>query len=433
MHIWTLNPTNSASTVHRSGGRPTGSEDLRLALELSQSASRCYDSDKVPQAIWLQQAEVLSRQGRTGEADILFQKAERTPMRTAQDCFLAAHFLIVQGNFRKALPLLEEAVQKDPRSFSAWFARGKCYGDLMEPRQAAASYSVCIALRPDFPWAWINRGKANLNGRNFSAAVSDFDQAISLRGNSGGDLEASEAYLNRAQAQEGLKHYSEAIADFDKALELGTPRTQVYFFRAAVREKAKDLDGARRDRDRGLRLTPRDEQSWVARGLARMDKDPKDAIADFDEAIKLNPQSFPALENKAHVLADLLKDDREAVQVLDTILAKYPDNPMARAGRGVSLARLGQRDKALADAENALLVDTRAADLYQVACIYALTSRQNPQDRLRAFELLAYGLKGGFGLDLVDNDTDLDPIRQTPEFRRIVASAREMARNGEVR
>src|SRR5207244_143498 len=193
-----------------------------------------------------------------------------------------------------------------------------------------------------FPWAWINRGKANLNGRNFSAAVSDFDQAISLRGNSGGDLEASEAYLNRAQAQEGLKHYSEAIADFDKALELGTPRTQVYFFRAAVRERAKDLDGARRDRDRGLRLTPRDEQSWVARGLARMDKDPKDAIADFDEAIKLNPQSFPALQNKAHVLADLLKDDREAVQVLDTILAKYPDNPMARAGRGVSLARLGQ-------------------------------------------------------------------------------------------
>ena len=36
-------------------------------------------------------------------------------------------------------------------------------------------------------------------------------------------------------------------------------------------------------RERGLRLTPRDEQSWVARGLARMDRDPKGAIADFDE------------------------------------------------------------------------------------------------------------------------------------------------------
>src|SRR4029077_10667385 len=101
-------------------------------------------------------------------------------------------------------------------------------------------------------------------------------------------------------------------------------------------------------------------------------------------------------------------------------------NPMARAGRGVSLARLGQREKALADAEDALLIDTRPPNLYQVACVYALTSRQNPQDRLRAFELLSYGLKGGFGLDIVDSDSDLDPIRQTPEFGRLVAAARQL-------
>ena len=401
-------------------------EDLLLALDLSRSASRCYDADKVPQSIWLQQAELLKQQGRMDEAVILFQKAEKVRDRTAQDCYLAGHLLAMQGNLRKARPLLEEAVQKDPRSFSAWFLRGECYSDSLDHGEASASYSVCIALRPDFPGAWFNRGLAHLRGGNFSRAVADFHQTINLGRASGLERENAEVYLNRALAQEGLKHYSEAIADLDKALELGTPRTQVYFYRAAVREKAKDLEGANRDREIGMRLKPTDEQSWVARGLARMDKDPKGAIADFDEAIKLNPQSFPALQNKAHVLADLVKDDREAVQVLDTILAKYPENPMARAGRGVSLARLGQREKALADAEDALLTDTRPPNLYQVACIYALTSRQNPQDRLRAFELLSYGLKGGFGLDIVDSDNDLDPIRQTPEFRRIVTAAREI-------
>jgi hypothetical protein len=79
----------------------------------------------------------------------------------------------------------------------------------------------------------------------------------------------------------------------------------------------------------------------------------------------------------------------------------------------------------VADAEEALLLDARPPNLYQVGCIYALTSRQNPQDRLRAFELLSYGLNGGFGLDIVDTDSDVDPVRQTPEFRRIVAEARE--------
>jgi len=81
-----LKPTNSASTVPRSEGRSTGSEDLLVALNLSQSAGRCYDVDEVPPAIWLQQAELLRHQGRIGEADVLSEKAEKTPcerLRTA--------------------------------------------------------------------------------------------------------------------------------------------------------------------------------------------------------------------------------------------------------------------------------------------------------------------------------------------------------------
>jgi tetratricopeptide (TPR) repeat protein len=399
-------------------------EDLLLALNLSRAAGRCYEANQTPRALWQQQAELLKLQGRTSEAEIFSRKADEAPLRTAEDCYLAGYVLALKGNYRKARPFFEEAVQKDPQNFSAWFLRGTCYDASLDHGEASASYSVCIALRPEFPWGWFNRGLANLRGGNFARAVEDFDQSITFLRKSGLDRKAAEVYLNRALAYEGLQHYPEAVADLNKALELDMPRTQIYFYRAAVREKAKDLEGARRDREMGMRLKPSDEQSWVARGLARMDRDPKAAIADFDEAIKLHPQSFPALQNKAHVLADLLKDDREAVVVLDTILVKYPENPMARAGRGVSLARLGQRDKALADGEEALLVDTRPPNLYQVACIYALTSRQNPQDRLRAFELLSYGLKGGFGLDLVDNDSDLDPIRQTPEFRRIVTAAR---------
>jgi tetratricopeptide (TPR) repeat protein len=138
-----------------------------------------------------------------------------------------------------------------------------------------------------------------------------------------------------------------------------------------------------------MQMTPKDEQSWVARGQARLPRDPKGALADFEKALEINPRSFPALQNMSHVLADPLHDDRQAVAVLDKLLALYPDCAMARAGRGVSLARLGQRQKAIADGEHALLLDTRPPNLYQVGCIYALTSKENPRDRLRAFELLS--------------------------------------------
>jgi tetratricopeptide (TPR) repeat protein len=395
-------------------------DDLALALRLSQSAEGAYDSDKIPRALWQQQAELLQLLGKGDEASALFQKADQTPPRTAHDYYLEAQHLVMKGNFRKALPLLDEAVQMDPQYFSAWFVLGNCHDGLLHYGNAIACYSTCIALRPEFHWSWFNRAMAFYRLGNFERAVADFDQTIRLK------PDLADAYLNRGLAHEGLAHYADGIRDLSTALDLGTPRTQVYFFRAAVREKAKDREGAKRDWELGMKLQPADEQSWVSRGLARQDKDSKGALADFDEALKLNPRSFPALQNKAHVLADLVKDDKEAVVVLGTAVAMFPDSAMARAGRGVSRARLGYRVKALADAEEALLLDTSPPNLYQVAGIYALTSKNHPEDRLRALQLLAYGLKGGFGLDLVDTDTDLDPIRQAPEFRRLVTAAKEL-------
>ena len=59
-----------------------------------------------------------------------------------------------------------------------------------------------------------------------------------------------------------------------------------------------------------------------------------------------------------------------------------------------------------------------------MAGIYALTSKEHPDDQREAFRLLWAALKTGFGLDLVDNDHDLDPVRTHPEFQRIVRSAK---------
>jgi hypothetical protein len=99
---------------------------------------------------------------------------------------------------------------------------------------------------------------------------------------------------------------------------------------------------------------------------------------------------------------------------------------LARGGRGVLLARLGKTARAIEDAQEALLLDPRPSTLYQVACIFALTSKQRPDDRLKAFNLLSSALRSGFGLEWVDQDHDLDPIRGEPEFQRVVTAARTL-------
>jgi hypothetical protein len=89
----------------------------------------------------------------------------------------------------------------------------------------------------------------------------------------------------------------------------------------------------------------------------------------------------------------------------------------------VLLARQGRRAAAHADAEGALRLDDRPAIQYQVAGIYAQTSRQHPEDRADALHYLEFALWAGYGLDLVPVDRDLDPVRALPGFRRAIERA----------
>src|SRR5262249_25104230 len=156
---------------------------------------------------------------------------------------------------------------------------------------------------------------------------------------------------------------------------------------------------AEADRERGLALTPTDELSWIGRGETRLADEPQGALADAEEALKLNPFSVLALQLKAHILAERLSRPEEAEAALARAVELNPDYVPARTGRGVLLARRGKRGAAIQDAREALQRDTRAPNLYQVACIYALTSATGqgyPEDRTEAFQLLWSSLKTGF-------------------------------------
>ena len=165
---------------------------------------------------------------------------------------------------------------------------------------------------------------------------------------------------------------------------------------------------------------PRDERDWTARGLERQASDPQGALADYQAALKLAPRYLTALQNMANVLAESLGRTEEAIAALDTLLGSYPNYVPARAGRGVLHARLGQRQAALADAREAIQRDGSPFNTYQVAGIYALTSRQNPDDRHEALRLLRSALNRGFGRNLVEKDPDLEPIRSDPEFGQLI-------------
>ncbi len=395
--------------------------NLELAAKWNTAARR-YAVERLPRAIQEQAASLAELNGDAASAKLLRIEAAAIPLEAPRDLFLLGAALRQRGHHRDALPHLRKSTQLDPSDFSAWFVRGGVHHVLGQEELAVMCYGACLALRDDFAPAWLNRGQSFSQLRFYDLAADDFDRVIRL------NPKLAEAYIQRAGVRDMQGDLKAAEADYTHALETGTAPVRIYFLRADVRERRSDKAGAKADREKGLSLTPADALSWVGRGETRLADDPKGALADAEEALEINPSFVPALQLKAHILAERLNKPGEAEAVLNRAVELNADYVPARAGRGVLLARRGKRDDALRDAKDSLVRDTRAPNLYQVACIYALTSvegKGHPEDKTEAFRLLWTALRTGFALDIVDTDTDLDPIRKDPEFKRLVKAARE--------
>ncbi|MFN4259642.1 MAG: protein kinase domain-containing protein [Gemmataceae bacterium] len=387
---------------------------LRQALRLNHRAEECYGAGPAPRVVWTQRAEIHQRLGETAEEQAARQHADQATGSAPRDLCLQAGEWIAQGRHDAALPLLRQATRQEPDNFWAWFDRGICHENLAQYADAAACYGTCTALTPDFAPLYWKRGIVALRQKLFTEALADFDRALELQ------PRQPLVHADRALAHLELKQYDAAIQDLNLALEKGAPATRVYLLRARVHQLAGHAADAQEDLLKGQQVPPTDEAGWLAFAYARMTQQPEEALKAIDQALALNPRSAPALQNKAHILAERLGQHDEAIQTLTRLLALYPDDALALAGRGVLLARQGKRDPALKDAIACLSLSTTPPLLYQVACIYAQTSRQEPDDQLEALRLLAAALRRGYGQDLLATDRDLDPLRRLPRFQQLL-------------
>ncbi len=161
-----------------------------------------------------------------------------------------------------------------------------------------------------------------------------------------------------------------------------------------------------------------------------MDTQPKEALEDFDAALKLSPTMRDALLNKAIVLAEHLNCGAEAIPVMDALLNLYPDDVEARAGRGMYLARRGLAAGARRDARDVLKAEPTAFRQFQAAGLYAQLAKHDPTgpDRKEALRLLALALRAGFDdMTGLKQDADLVPIRDDPEFKRLIRAVEQVA------
>lgn len=386
---------------------------LADAAEWNRRAELAADG----RAVWVQRA-FLARLGGDAEAAAKYATHAETFPGDAAAAVLEGRQLMTEGHTHAAVKTFDAAVKADPKQFWAVFFAASCRQALGQYTDALAGYDVCAALRPGFFGTEFNRGLSRLRMGHVEQAEAAFGKALDARPG------WADAHFHRAIAREGRKAYAAAIDDLNAALRLGYTPTAVYLVRSRVAGLAGDAAGAKADFAEAVQTVPTDERGWLVRAQAQLHRNPDAALADYDAALALNPSLAPALHGKAYILG-LAQRNAEALPVLTRMIELAPDSADAWGGRGVAKARLNDRDGALADGRAALRLSNGPVTRYQVAGIYALTSRTHPEDRREALSLLDGALRDGFGFDLLDKDPELDPLRHDAEFQRTVDAARK--------
>ena len=135
-------------------------------------------------------------------------------------------------------------------------------------------------------YAYLNRGVAFGDNKEFGRAIEDFTTAISM------DPKSGNAYLNRGMALVAQGEFERAIMDYDMALALNPSFVDAYSNRGGVWYRKGELDRAIDDYNRALSLQPDSLPALINRAIAFKKKGATDrAIEDYSHVISLNPDA----------------------------------------------------------------------------------------------------------------------------------------------
>jgi lipoprotein NlpI len=135
-----------------------------------------------------------------------------------------------------------------------------------------------------------------------------------------------------------------------------------------------DNDRAIADFNEAIRLDPKSAMAFDNRGSAYHDKGDNDrAIADYNEAIRLDPERAKAFNHRGYAYSDKGDNDR-AIADYNEAIRLNPNSSLAYFARGRSYLFAGSVEKALADVNQA---SAHAPENAYLALWVDIVSRRN--------------------------------------------------------
>ncbi len=255
-----------------------------------------------------------------------------------------------------ALIQLKNALQQDPRLLQAHLLSGRILLELGRTHEAELAFNTALDLGIAPGEVFPLLGQAMLQQGKQRALLERLDP---------GRLPASartEVLVIRAYAQMDLNDLRAAERTLEEAARTDGRAVSVPIAATTLALRRGDLPRARSHAALAVSLGPREAKAWNARAtVAHASGDAKGALADYGQALALNPDFSEARLARAALLLDLGRD-QEAAADLALLRKAAATDPRVNYLRAQHLSRSGDSAGARAAlAESGAAVDTLPA------------------------------------------------------------------------
>ncbi|GHT84011.1 hypothetical protein FACS1894137_06500 [Spirochaetia bacterium] len=217
---------------------------------------------------------------------------------------------------------------------------------------ATADYGESTSAPPKTAGTFLDRGILFASRGDYEMAIADFSEAIQLNNT------LASAYRLRGRALFGSVAEDVTIGENFSGIVFMLRKGNITNDQKAI------YDRAIADFTQAIRLDPNDAGAYCERGNAYVDKQDYDrAIADYNQAIRLDPNHTFAYNNRGSAY-DAKQDYDRAIADYNQAIRLDPNDASAYNNRGNAYLNKQDYDRAIADYNQAIRLDPNNALVY---------------------------------------------------------------------
>lgn len=237
--------------------------------------------------------------------------------KIAEDCFQKADYKCAEEQYSKLAQ--SERIQKLQSEY--YNNLGTAQRRLGKTALAFKSYESALKANPMSAAVYANLGSIHGQKGNKQAAIDYLNKGLQI------EPENADIYLTRSKVYESLGKKDLAMKDLNKILTFAPDNIYARTGLANLKKNSGDLEGALKDYNQLISEKP-ESLLYSGRGdvYFRLKKN-KEALADVNKAISIDPKFAQAHVNKALILFETAKP-KEACASLDKAVSLGYEKPL---------------------------------------------------------------------------------------------------------